>query len=135
MKLRILAITLITICNYGCNKYGDKEGFTEFIDSYYIKYESGDYDSIVNLGDSDFNKTTTKREYIEYINNINNELGKHKSHSLTSWQILREVYGNPRTIFLARYKVIYEKGESSEEFTLIKSDGKIKIRKYRSNRQ
>jgi len=129
-KFKCLSVAIIALVTCGCGATKSKDKYLKYIDDYYNNYNNNNYDYIARLGDKSFLKATSKDEYIDLLKKRKIIYGKHKNHSLISWVVSKEITGKGDSIFTAKYKVVYENGETEEKFVLVLSEGKIRIKSY-----
>ncbi|WP_278380517.1 hypothetical protein [Chryseobacterium arthrosphaerae] len=129
----ILVSFLFVGCSYDKiyeNRESDKQDAQKVINKFYFLIQQNNREDAFRL----FNQKTTSREKFNFVlDKVENENGKIKNDSLSTWQTLVVKGTNSKSNYLLTYEVDRDFSHTQETFIMQKENDTIKIEKYKIN--
>ena len=124
---------LIAGCNINAtyiDRVNDKTDAEKCINIFYTNLKNNSSKNITWIFSKQFTKKTNEKEFNEFINKINSQIGILQLTTLDHWHTKVVVGTNSYSDYSFYYYNIYERGGTKETIHLIKENDTIKIDAY-----
>ena len=118
----------------GCGKFAhDKDLAADAMDQFHERFNAGEFDKIYDTADADFQRTTTRTDFLKLLDAVHRKLGDYKNCDNHGWNTWNTNTFNSDTSVTLHYKTTFKKGEGDEEFVYRVSGTRARLRGYHIN--